>query len=218
MEEIRFEYDLGLFGDTMNRVIMKNYPHRTKDFVESFISNQVNCKIWLVEELKKVLIRNDKFDPWRMTILGSWYGNVIVPLVHDNLPRIKEIDLIDMDVDALNIGRKFLNEKYKRLKINYTCEDINFYEFDDMTTKIVVNTSCEHMFDMSSITFKNDDNVIWVLQSNNMRNIREHVNCVDSSEELADQCGIQNIMYQGKMELIGSNGEPYERYMVMGRR
>lgn len=220
MAEIKFNYDLGLFGDTMHRVIIRDYPHRTKDFVESFLSNQVVCKIWLIEELMKILqSKKDHFTATRITILGSWYGNVIVPLILDNLPQITEIDLIDMDEDALAIGRKFLSYYNDRnVKINFRCEDVNFIEFDDFYTHIVINTSCEHMFPMDSITFRNDDDVIYALQSNNMVDVREHVNCVETAEELARQSNLNRIYYSGKKRLKGSNQKEYKRFMVIGKR
>ena len=216
MAEIKFNYDLGLFGDTMHRVIMRNYPHRAGDFVESFLSNQVNCKIWLMEELVKVLERKkDHLNITRVTVLGSWYGNIIVPLLVDNIPSLKEIDLIDMDEDALIISRKFLSGY--DVKINYMHEDLNFHEFDEHYTNIVINTSCEHMFPMDSISFANDKDVIYVLQSNDMTSVREHVNCVDSAEELAEQANITTY-FAGKKKLNGSNNIWYQRFMVIGKR
>ena len=55
VEEIKFNYDLGLFGDTLRRIVLKEYPHRLKDFINSFSHNQIVCKKWLVSELIKVL-------------------------------------------------------------------------------------------------------------------------------------------------------------------
>ena len=37
VEEIKFDYDLGLFGDTLKRVVLRQYPHRVKDFVNSLV-------------------------------------------------------------------------------------------------------------------------------------------------------------------------------------
>lgn len=217
MGEIKFNYDLGLFGDTLNRVILREYPHRTKDFINSFLSNQINCKIWLIEELIKILERKqDHFTVKRVTVLGSWYGNIIVPLLIDNIPTLQEIDLIDMDEDALAISRKFLN--HYNFKINYMHKDINFEEFENHYTNVVINTSCEHMVPMDSIIFKNDNDVIYALQSNNMYNIREHVNCVNSKEELTVQANINQIYYHGNKRLIGKKNKEYTRFMVIGKR
>ena len=55
VEEIKFNYDLGVFGDTLKRIVLKEYPHRLIDFIDSFSNNQVICKKWLVLELLKIL-------------------------------------------------------------------------------------------------------------------------------------------------------------------
>tara|TARA_B100000085_G_C18547597_1_gene514561 strand:- start:69 stop:734 length:666 start_codon:yes stop_codon:yes gene_type:complete len=217
MGETKFYYDLGLFGDTLNRVILREYPHRTKDFINSFLSNQINCKIWLIEELTKILERKkDHFIVKRVTVLGSWYGNIIVPLLIDNIPTLQEIDLIDMDEDALAISRKFLS--HYNFKINYMHKDINFEEFENHYTNVVINTSCEHMVPMDSIIFKNDGDVIYALQSNNMSDIREHVNCVNSEISLAIQANVNRAYYCGEKRLIGKNSKKYTRFMVIGKR
>ena len=218
VEEIKFDYDLGLFGDTLKRVVLRQYPHRIKDFVNSFSHNQVHCKKWLVSELKKIISNKSKLKVDKITILGSWYGNIIVPLLVDNIEGIKDIQLIDMDEDALDIGRKFLTRKYKNTNIHYFKEDINFTDFSKWHTNICINTSCEHMVPMSSVSFKDDDFVLYILQSNNMISEREHVNCVQSYDELIKQSSLKRTYYYGKKRLAGQNNEIYERYMVIGRR
>tara|TARA_B100000925_G_scaffold66422_1_gene45297 strand:- start:9006 stop:9689 length:684 start_codon:yes stop_codon:yes gene_type:complete len=222
MEEIKYSYDIGKFADILNRVIFRDYPHRAKDFVESFISNQINCKIWLVTELKNILERKG-ITAKRITIMGCWYGNIMAPLLLDNIEGLEQIDLIDMDEDALLIGRKFLQKRMDdgKVKINFMTKDVNFDEFDDFYTQVVINTSCEHMYPMSSVIFRNDKDVIYCLQSNDMHEIREHVNCVSSPEELAQQSAIEKIYYRGVHEhkaAIDLKRETYNRFMVIGKR
>jgi hypothetical protein len=222
VEEIKFNYDIGAFGDTLNRVILRDYPHRVKDFTNSFISNQIRCKVWLVKELKKILDAKD-IKPKRVTVLGAWYGYVIAQLLVDYIDGIEQIDLIDMDEDALLIGRKFIqfSNMSKNVKINYINEDINFFEFDSFYTQVVINTSCEHMYPMNCITFQNDNDVIYCLQSNDMEEIREHVNCVKSVEELAKQSAIDKIYYRGTHDLkasVDSKRDTFKRFMIIGKR
>jgi len=87
---------------------------------------------------------------------------------------------------------------------------INYGYFD-----LVINTSCEHMFPMKKFRELNggNSNPIYVLQSSNDRQYDDHINCVDSADELADQAEIVDVMYSGEMKL--SNG--MTRYMVIGR-
>lgn len=222
MEEtnLKLDYNLGFFSDTMNRVILRDYPHRLKDFLESFSSNQFKCKIWLCEELRSILDRKkEHYTPKKVIILGSWYGNIIVPLLINNFPEIEEIQLVDMDDDALTISRKFLQHYRSEVKIGWTHDDVNFMDFDDKYTNICINTSCEHMYPMSSIEFSNDKDVIYALQTNDMKLVREHVSCVESAEEFAVQAGIEKIYFKGDKNLKMSAGkERFNRYMVIGKR
>ena len=217
VEEIKNNYDLGLFGDTLKRIVLKEYPHRLTDFIDSFSSNQLICKKWLVSELLH-LINSKQINCKKVTILGSWYGNLIVHLLADNIEGIETIELIDMDEDALAIGRKFLGRKYNNVDINYIEDDINFSEFENHYTNIVINTSCEHMIPMNSFNFKNDKDVLYVLQSNDMFGVREHVNCVKDTDEFIKQSGLSKTYYHGKKRLIGQDKEKYWRFMIIGRR
>ena len=129
MEEIRNNYDLGLFGDTLKRIVLKQYPHRLTDFIDSFSSNQIICKTWLVSELLNILKEKPQIKCKKITLLGSWYGTVLVPLLIDNVKGIENIELLDMDADALAIGRKFLGKEYNGVSLSYSEADINFTDF-----------------------------------------------------------------------------------------
>ena len=222
MEEtsLKIDVDLGLFSDTMNRVLLREYQHRLKDFLESFSSNQFKCKIWLCEELRAVLDKKkDHYTPKKVMILGSWYGNIIVPLLINNFPEIEEIHLVDMDEDALAISRKFMVHYREQVKIQWTKDDVNFMDFSKIYTNICINTSCEHMYPMSAVRFQNDDDVIYALQTNNMKDRREHISCVDSAKEFVEQADLKRTYFEGRKKLMKAGGkESYERYTIIGKR
>jgi len=216
--EIKFKYDLGLFGDILNRVVFREYPHKLKDFINSFSGNQVTCKKWLIEQLLIVLKDRPLTSTKKITVLGSWYGNILVPLIEDKIKGVEDKKLIDMDEEALDIGRKFLGRSYNGVNINYIKEDINFTDYSQRYTNICINTSCEHMFPMSSISFSNDEHVLYILQSNNMKDEREHVNCVEDYHELIKQSAITKPYYYSRLKLKGRNNKEYKRFMVIGKR
>lgn len=218
MEEIRNNYDLGLFGDTLKRIVLKQYPHRLTDFIDSFSSNQLTCKTWLVSELLNILKEKPQIKCKKITLLGSWYGTVLVPLLIDNVKGIENIELLDMDADALTIGRKFLGKEYNGVSLSYSEADINFTDFTHRYSNIVINTSCEHMIPMDSVEFQNDKDILYILQSNDMFSVREHVNCVSDNEEFAKQSGLKRTYYKGKKRLVGQDKEKYWRFMIIGRR
>ena len=54
---------------------------------------------------------------------------------------------------------------------------------------------------------------LFVLQSTNAREFEDHINCVDSEDELIEQAMIGDVLYKGRKEL--SNG--MTRFMVIGK-
>ena len=80
---------------------------------------------------------------------------------------------------------------------------------------LIINTSCEHMFPMWKFRELNPQlNGSWyVLQSTDDDQYDDHINCVKSPGELADQAQLVDILYSGSKTL--SNG--MKRFMVIGR-
>ena len=208
------------------------YNHCIKRIRDASSTSQLQSKLWLVSE-----IVNLNIDVEKVVLLAGWYANFITPLLIDEL-GVKYILNLDSDPDVKTISYKF-NKRYKidhdqienqdmnhiirnlrevfDVACLYRCEihDVmfepikNYGDFD-----LVINTSCEHMFSMSRFRKLNKSkNYIYVLQSSNDRQYDDHINCVDSADELADQADIVDVIYSGEMKL--SNG--MTRYMVIGR-
>lgn len=219
-----FELDLGLHSEIGRRVILREYPNRIDDFLQSFDYNQIECKKWLVRSLKdEMLKRNHMNKPLTIAVIGCWYANIIVPFLMNNLQpnyKISEIILVDKDEEALKISRK-INQKYKNIK--YRCLDANFDKIE-FHVHIAINTSAEHMADTVNIKFKNNkikfknNKIVWAIQSNDLYDIREHVNCVSSEAELAIKNNIDVPWYKGRKALIGTGGKSYNRFMVIGEQ
>lgn len=180
---------------------IKKFPHRAKDIVQSFDPKQILCKKWLIDELKNVADQVKR--PRKIYIAGSWYGNVLVPLLQEVFPGI-EINLHDIDEEVVKISQSIYFENYSN--IIPSVKDCSNFFYDKKRT-LVINTSCEHM---PPLQIKPD--VYVILQSNNYHEIEEHVNCVDSPEELAEQYNVTEIFYSGELQF-----EKYTRYMVIGK-
>ena len=83
----------------------------------------------------------------------------------------------------------------------------------DKSIDLVINTSSEHMLDLPILIkdkqYKKE--CVFALQSNNMFHHSDHINCVNSVEELIQKSGLSKILYSGTLNL-----DEYERYMVIG--
>jgi len=89
-------------------------------------------------------------------------------------------------------------------------------DMDRIDQPIVICTSCEHL-DQNTIydtISKLEPHTLVVLQSNNYSEIGEHINCVDTVENFANQyvSKLRNIKFYEKDFL------KYKRFMVIGTK
>lgn len=176
---------------------------------------QIESKLWIIEELKNLNV-----TPKTVVLLGGWFAQFTVPLLLEY--GVDFVQNYEMDVDAKNISYKF-NKRYKDAG-KYKCDVVNimFQTIHKKQEKLrnpfdtIINTSCEHMFPMKGFKTLNKgklDDCLYVLQSTNEDKYDDHINCVESPEELAEQSEIKDIMYLGRKRLDSG----MERFMVIGK-
>lgn len=174
---------------------------------DTFSKAQLASKFWMVDTLKRYNLINNK----DMVICGGWYGVLASYILSSGHPKF--IRTLDRDPEATDIAKEFnkLNACYD----NYEAVCGNMLEHDYSDNDIIINTSFEHI-ENSTDWFKqiqktNDKNPIVVIQSNNYKQLDEHVNCSTSLTDLIDKCGLKRIFYSGKVVF-----PIYERYMIIG--
>lgn len=213
--------------DTLNTIktLIDNYPDRILDVLDSLSVYQYASKDWLIEKLneyphhyrQKTL--DKKID---VSILGSWYGLLAYRMLEKfQLKKIGNIDCIDFDPKAKAVAKhlwkKIDSENLHKGQLAY----VKFIEQDikdiiELNSPIVICTSCEHL-DQNTIydtISKLQEHTLVVLQSNNYREIGQHVNCVDTMENFANQ-------YVGKLRNIKfyeKDFMKYKRFMIIGTK
>ena len=182
--------------------IVEKYPNaRWKDV---FRENQLESKSWLVKQLQ-----HWDTDLGIVYICGGWYGVLSSMLFISKLP-INRIYSYDIDPFSTQIANDINSFKHINRFISIT-EDIHNLDYNKCDT--IINTSCEHITNFSDWYDNIPDNKLLVLQSNNMSDWHEHVNCIESLEEFKQQCYISNLLYSGELE-----NEEFTRYMLIGRK
>ena len=181
--------------------IMAEARHNS-NLLDSFSPNQFKSKERLVKHIRDIKILKSTSE---IVIFGGWYGSILIPAFKE----VKRITLIDKDKDVINIAKNRLFNHYKN--VDFICDDV-FNKFRDqyISCDLFINTSCEHMKPMkewgSAPTYKNPwwDRVspaYFAFQSNNMRDIEGHINCVDSSGEFEKQLPDNaKVLYRGHIE------------------
>ena len=184
----------------------KQRPWQSKRLLDSATTSQLQGKLWLINELQKLDLKFTK-----VCLVGGWFAQLITPLLFDNF-KVDIIHNYDIDEDAQLISYKFNRrykegDRYRAIRKNLLIHPLK-EEYD-----LVINTSCEHMYPMKKFRELNPELKSWfVLQSTNETKFDDHINCVNSTKELAEQGELKQILYEGQLTL--DNG--MTRFMVIG--
>jgi len=195
--------------------VTKEIPWAAERVKFSMNHSQLQSKLWLGSELKKI---GDSFNS--VAVIGGWYMHFLGYILIDEL-NCKLVCNYEIDRDAVLISKKFnarltgskLASKYKSYEANLFMSDF-LRERNRGEVDLLVNTSCEHMYHMKYLLDKHFDNKpLCVLQSTDYEDYDDHVNCVSSPDELAEQAGLVDLYYSGTKVL--ENG--MNRFMVIGK-
>jgi len=201
---------------------LKTHPN-CKIF-ESLSPNQISSKQWMIDELKKH-ISNDTNH--KIEIVGSWYGFPLIEYLQDNID-IEKIECWDIDKEARIITKQYINI-FNHSNIHIYDKDYWKHQRNGSECNLLINSSSEHMnntfADMSVMHKKNNfyvNNPIVVIQSNNMKHLPEHINCVDSQDELINKHKINRVLYSGEIDIVEWEGvkikkSNHKRFMVIGK-
>jgi hypothetical protein len=205
------------WGEGLDK-IAHEMPHKHEDFRKSMNPNTMEAAIWLVENLKD-LVQTKQLN---ITILNSWLGFPLVPLLCENL-NVKKINLIDIDNDALELSKVF-NKYYseKGVELDHLNWDVPFayHDINALETDVVISLACEVMYPLKNMTTANA-NCIFACQSSNVFREMYGINCVPTIEEHIENVGINSVVYQGQIEQSYWSWDGkvnYDRFMVIGKK
>jgi len=168
------DIDLQLFKNIMAE------GRNNTDLLDSYSPNQFKSKERLIKLLKDQLILNTNFE---IVILGCWYGSILIP----SLKHSKRITAIDINPTTISIAKNRLFSHYEN--VDWITSDV----FDEnrygriKNANLIINTSCENMKSMKHLSALKESKAIFALQSNNMYEIHDSVNCVKSIDEFKKQ-------------------------------
>jgi hypothetical protein len=199
--------------------ISHEMPWKHEDFRKSLNPNTMDAAIWLVEELKKHVDFTKKLD---ITILNSWLGFPLVPLLCENL-SVKKLNLIDIDKDALELSKVF-NKYYteKDIELSHLNWDVPFayHDINSLNTDVVISLGCETMYPLKNMTTANSD-CIFACQSSNVFREMYGINCVPTLEDHIENVGVKDVLYSGNINQFYWSWDgkvDFDRFMVIGRK
>ena len=165
--------DLQLFKN-----IIKEARHNS-DLLDSYSPNQFKSKEVLINHVNSLNILNEKSE---ITILGSWYGSILIPA----FKQVKRITAIDVDDKVIRTAKQRLFKHYTNTDfITADVFNLGKFKYGVENSNLIINTSCEHMRPMKELNL--NTSAYFAFQSNNMFNIPTHINCVNNIEEFKEQ-------------------------------
>ena len=195
---------------------------------DAFSRSQIKSKLWLIEELFNI-------DPSynNVLVMAGWFGQL--KGIYEKKLLYAKMRIIEIDKVACETSDYVFNlsnlENYKVKSVNADINNLtlhkNGYEWDVENFKegskygekflpdLIINTSAEHMTDewYKQIRFKDlESNPIVAIQSNNLFDIPEHINCVHSVDHMKKKFPMKEILFEGELQLKG-----YKRVMLIGR-
>jgi hypothetical protein len=181
---------------------------------DAFSSGQVLSKLWLAEELEKVVVYNNLPQPLSILCLGGWYGitNFILQLRSNiNIEKFRSIDIDPIaceNADLVNNAWVWQSWQFKAI-----CDNVNTFSYSLCEFNTIINTSIEHIeshqwFDQIPA------GSLAVLQSNNMAH-DDHCHNHVSLEDFKSEFDISQELFAGE-KLFEYPEWSFKRFMVIG--
>jgi hypothetical protein len=184
---------------------------------EAFNHGQVSSKLWLCEELDKIVDNNKRYN---VHILGGWHNVMSFMLIVRNQYRYKELHSYDLDPEAVRVASKICDTwLFDEPKVFNHNIDINDLAIEDIKDSIIINCSMDQMNDNEWFYRVPEGNIVCV------QTIDSHPSEVTwymkqytpSLEKMLEKFEGLNVFYSGIKRIdYGSWG--YNRLMLIGKK
>lgn len=175
--------------------------------LESFWKGQVNSKVWLIENLERILTAYPK----KIVIHGGWNGVLASLLFNSRILHIGHITSVDIDPNCHEIASTINKRQEMEGRFVSVTADMTEYEYN---ADVVINTSCEHLTNEAYRRWLElvPKDALIVLQSNNYFELEEHINCATDLDDFTRMSNI-NVLWSGEYPT-----EKYTRFMIIGKK
>jgi hypothetical protein len=201
MNNIDYTFTSSVIPDVMNALYNESASKdiTLEEIRDAFRVKQIISKQWLLNNVQQhVRDKKSKF-----LVIGSWLGFTSLCLHKLGFENITEID-IDGRLEEFSKHLNRFNPDFKHITADVNSIDTSDYD-------VIVNTSCEHIFDNTWFKTAKDTSIMF-LQSNNLEGFDDHVNtCVDLDDMISKYP--LNIVYKEYLDFGAWN-----RFMLVGTK
>lgn len=184
-------------------------------YFDSFRHGLVSSKLWLCEELEKVLNHNKKYH---LHVLASWTNLITFMLLIRNSNFYRLVDAYDSNQSANNIANCITETWiFDEPKVYTHLADISELDYQSHPEdRIYINCSVEHLESRVWFDKIKKDSII-AIQSTNVGEVSEPwfiKDPVTSIEELSNRYKM-NLLFSGE-KIVNYGHMNYKRFMLIG--
>lgn len=174
-----------------------------KFLFDAVSKGQLISKIWLLNNIADI-------DLSCTVVCGGWIG-ILSRLILEKYDNASVMS-IDIDQFATKTAQQLNTRFYYDRRFDARIVDMYKHKYDMHTT--IINTSCEHIPDITQWISLLPKNRNIVIQSNNNDKLDGHINCANSIAHFINQSGLNenNIKYAGSLET-----PMYTRFMIIAK-
>lgn len=180
--------------------------------LDAFWAGQLNSKLWLVDELNKLVNSNSN-----VYVFGGWVGVLSSILFQCSTFKINKIRSIDLDSWCEKVADDVCKiHEMNEWRFKARTADMSIYEYEwGISPDIVINTSAEHVTQATYDQWyeKIPANTTVVVQGNNFYNCSEHIRCSSSLDNFKIQNRVSDLLFEGELET-----DMYTRYMCIWKK
>ena len=200
---------------TLSEYMMACYDHRItntlsfEDVRDSLSDGQTASKLWVVDALSEV----GNWETKSACVFGGWVG-LLCRFMLDYL-NFKHVTNLELNGDLRGVNW-FTNEMRYPERFAFVASDMYDFDYEQNQFDLYINTSGEHIPSLKDWVEKIPAGKHVLIQSNNYFDHPQHINCVNSVQELLDK-----VLEAKNVNLVEYSGElimpQYTRFMVIVR-
>lgn len=173
---------------------------------DALSDGQLYSKTWLVEELSN-RIKSGEIEPkekYKVAVLGGWIGLLSLMMFTWELP----VSVVSVDVDLrVNTIAEKINWGFDFKTVTKDMNTVDYSDFD-----IIINTSSEHIPDISAWRSTIPSGKVVIVQNNDFEEGDGHVSTVSNTNQLRNKLQLSQVLYEGTRAF-----PQYSRFMIIGR-
>lgn len=168
-------------------------------------SGQLISKKWLLDILDNYVLKSQfpTNDNVKIIVAGGWCG-FLASLIGNTFKNVI-VDTCDNDPRCHQIAEGVLSAA-RGTSFCQNMMDVNYSNYN-----VIINTSSEHLDNISKWSQKIAPNKFVIVQGNNLSSISGHISCVNSEDELCEQLNLSSVLYKERIVFPF-----YSRFMVVG--